>query len=129
LTRTQHAAIAQTGVTLATTATSARFTSRPPLSLSEWAAQAAARRKQLIALPGMRLATASSFISPYIPAAVPPPPFGMGSTGCCSAPAADRPTRHDARSPPPAAPARYPSQPLLSFSARAAQAGARRARS
>jgi hypothetical protein len=83
LTRTQHAAIAQTGVTLATTATSARFTSRPLLSLSEWAAQAAARRKQLIFLPGTTLAAASGSSSLPISAAA--FVLGSGSTGWCSA--------------------------------------------
>jgi len=46
--------------------TSAHFTSWPLLSLSEWAAQAAARRKQLIFLPGTTLAAASGSSSLYI---------------------------------------------------------------
>jgi hypothetical protein len=50
--------------------------------LSAWAAQAAARRKQLITLPGITLATASGFSSLTIPAAA--FVLGLGSTGCCS---------------------------------------------
>jgi len=45
--------------------------------------QAAARRKQLITLPGMTLATASSFSSLSISAAA--FAFGLGSTGRCLA--------------------------------------------
>jgi len=54
-----------------------------------------ARRKQLIALPGMMLAAASGFSSLSISAAA--FVLGWGSTGCCSAQAAARPAGHDAR--------------------------------
>jgi AraC-like DNA-binding protein len=48
----------------------------------EWAAQTAARRKQLLALPGMTLAAASGFSSLSISAAA--FALGLGSTSCCS---------------------------------------------
>ena len=87
------------------------------LKLCNVAAQAAARRKQLITLPGMTLAAASGCSSLTISAAA--VVLGLGSIGCCLARTqliAQTGVALTRRSPPPAASARFTSWALLSLS-------------
>ena len=90
-----------------------------------WAAQAAARRKQLITLPGMTLATASGFSSLTISAAA--FVLGLGSTGCCLARTQLIALTGVTIAAGSAESARCLSRLLLSLLAWAAQAGARHA--